>query len=383
MGNGLDWHPVSPGSPKHANDTVRIDVDLSKQRETDDTWKCYMLAVGVVLIIINIIIAVVLISGCSSSTSTTAPTPAAAPPLPCSKAGVQAPRDVTTAAQAHDWGGRSAMMATLTTSQKNSLALTNLHIHLGAEHKSDYYKDANDTAAWTASKSSSHRRQGADTRPGFMCSASDNGWSAPTSSETASYSFQHCKGLSVGKSFELHYVYSSAGDHGGSYNDGLTVAAGKGDRQINNPMVRSLSDPNPTLTSTLTLTPILTLTTSCKVVVNALVIHIINSAADAYTYDDLKSSWNIATTNGVQVTHDNTNSFMYAGSTTGSSFNNDVCSPYAITWHVDPRCHLVSAASMDKMCEQLKAEGVTDVSSHNSRELVSVEISTKNVVALV
>ena len=138
------------------------------------------------------------------------------------------------------------------------------------------------------------------------------------------------------------------------------------------------------LTLTLTLTPILTLITSHKVVVNALVIHIINSAADAYSFDDLKSSWDIASKNGVQVvTHDNTNSFMYAGSTTGSSFNNDVCSPYAITWHVDPRCHLVSAASMDKMCEQLKAEGVTDVSSHNSRELVSVEISTKNVLALV
>merc|ERR1712087_844003 len=52
------------------------------------------------------------------------------------------------------------------------------------------------------------------------------------------------------------------------------------------------------------------------------------------------------------VGHDE--SVMYAGSTTGPSHNNEICSPYFISWHVDKRCHKVNPASFDNLCRQMK-----------------------------
>jgi len=64
---------------------------------------------------------------------------------------------------------------------------------------------------------------------------------------------------------------------------------------------------------------------------------------------------------------------MYPGSTTGTSYNNLVCSPYAITWHVDKRCHRVSAEAFDNMCRMMREQYSmeADLYPHGSRELVS------------
>merc|ERR1711865_355932 len=63
---------------------------------------------------------------------------------------------------------------------------------------------------------------------------------------------------------------------------------------------------------------------------------------------------------------------MYAGSTTGPSHNNAVCSPYAVTWHVDKKCHKISAASFDGLCQQMKEKYnmKSDLHPHGSRIIV-------------
>ena len=62
----------------------------------------------------------------------------------------------------------------------------------------------------------------------------------------------------------------------------------------------------------------------------------------------------------------------YQGSTTGGSFDNAVCSPYQVSWHVDRACHRVSAASFDAMCADMIALGFgDDATPHASRVLVS------------
>jgi len=64
-------------------------------------------------------------------------------------------------------------------------------------------------------------------------------------------------------------------------------------------------------------------------------------------------------------------SVMYAGSTTGTKFNNEICSPYAITWYVNKECVKVSAASFDNMCKDMKEHGMhADTHPHSCRVLL-------------
>jgi hypothetical protein len=150
------------------------------------------------------------------------------------------------------------------------------------------------------------------------------------------YEFQYCKGdVAVGKSYEIHYVHSSAGytkEEGteaevDGIDDGLGGAANG--RGLLNPMV----------------------------VVEAQVFQIVNGADNV---GDMLHGWTV-------VGHNN--SVMYSGSTTGPSHTNSICSPYVITWHVDKDCHLVSPASFDNLCKQMKDmyKLTADLKPHGSR----------------
>ena len=125
----------------------------------------------------------------------------------CSTAEPQTPRDLSTGAT----GSMVPKAATLTDAQANFLPLVNVHFHLGAEHKSDAYN--NDTDAMAYDAASSGRRLASNPRPGFMCPTD-----TLTDAQMTPYTFQHCKGdVQVGKSYEVHYVHSSAGtDHNAS-----------------------------------------------------------------------------------------------------------------------------------------------------------------------
>jgi len=257
--------------------------------------------------------------------------PYAAPaPLLCTNAEPQAPRDLSTGATGH----RTPKATVLNDFQAHFLPYANLHFHLGAEHKSDEYNDAADSVAYDAAAHAG-RRLAAAPRPGFMCPT--GGLSA---SELQAYTFHHCTGdVAVGKTYEIHYVHSAAGsgtDVDPELTNGLTAAAGFGFRKISNPMVA----------------------------VEAMVVQIVNSADASVTYDDLLHGWE-------WKNHSAADTKMYTGSTTGTSWDNNVCSPFIITWHVDKRCHKVSAASFDKMCQDMKTKGLTnEVYPHASRTLV-------------
>lgn len=255
----------------------------------------------------------------------------------CDDAEPQAPRDLTTGAT----GQMDPKAAVLTEAQAEQLPLVNVHYHCGAEHKSDEYNDASDSEAFDSGR---RLYEGSACRPGFMCDAS-----GLTDDQKAPYTFQYCKGdVQVGKSYEVHYVHSSAGyayatkeerqsaDIDG-IEDGLGGAANG--RGLLNPMV----------------------------VVQGQVFQIVQGATPV---DDLLHGWTVV---------DHSNSVMYAGSTTGPSHNNEVCSPYAITWHVDKTCHQVPPESFDNLCKQMKEyydlEG--DLYPHGSRMIVDPKYVVK------
>ena len=119
----------------------------------------------------------------------------------CNMAEPQTPRDLSTGAT----GSMVPKAATLTDAQADFLPLVNVHFHLGAEHKSDAYNNGTDAEAYDAA--SSGRRLAGNPRPGFMCPTD-----TLTDSQMTPYTFQYCKGdVQVGKSYEVHYVHSSAG----------------------------------------------------------------------------------------------------------------------------------------------------------------------------
>jgi hypothetical protein len=72
----------------------------------------------------------------------------------------------------------------------------------------------------------------------------------------------------------------------------------------------------------------------------------------------------------------------YTGSTTGTTRDNEICSPFTpITWQVDRKCHLISASTFDKTCADMKAQRddmSDDLHAHGSRELVADEHAANN-----
>lgn len=271
-------------------------------------------------------------------TPTAAPAPAAK--LSCADAQPQSPRDVSPTYSAGTGVARSvAHHASVST-----LKHVNTHYHLGAEHKSSGEYDKLHTT--------SRKLLSGDTEYGFYCD-DVAAVSALTSAQKAAYDFQYCKETEVGKTYEMHYVYSSGGKAMG---DGLGGAFA-----VQN---------NPT------------------VVVRGQVFHIVNDAAY-----DLPSGSNLMEgmlqsfpgTTGAAATLNLNDVTVYSGSTTGRSYNNaDSCSPYQITWQVDQKCRLISAKSFDDMCKKMKYDhGMSaDAHPHQSRDLVSNVLSSNTQTTL-
>jgi len=266
----------------------------------------------------------------------------------CVDAGPQAPRDLTGDNGRAAEGEKIPKAAVLNHAQADKIPLVNVHFHLGAEHKSDDFSDDTDSAAFDGQNADRRLAAGA-VRPGFMCSNE-----GLTDAQKAPYEFQYCKGdVQVGKSYEIHYVHSSAGRFESELDEDETVADLMADGLGGAANGRGLLNP--------------------MVVVEGQVYHIVND--ESLTSDSVNShilhGWSVEN-------HDK--AVMYAGSTTGGSHDNTVCSPYAITWHVDLRCHRVSASDFDKMCKE-KAETYgldNDLYPHNSRVLVSPQFVVKS-----
>ena len=254
-------------------------------------------------------------------------------PLACADAQPQSPRDVS---PSYSSGTLKAKAAAYDGSV-SALTHVNTHYHLGAEHKSSGQYDKLHTTT-------GRKLLSGETEYGFYC---DNvaAVAALTTAQKTEYDWQYCKETEVGKTYELHYVYSSGGKKIG---DGLGGAFA-----VQN---------NPT------------------VVVRGQVFHVVNDAtydlpSGSNLMDGMLQSFPGSSTTTLSLS----DVTVYAGSTTGRSYNNDdSCSPYQINWQVDQKCRLISAKSFDAMCKKMKEEYdmSADTHPHQSRDLVSNALSS-------
>lgn len=255
--------------------------------------------------------------------------------LACANAQPQSPRDVSAGSAATGKArvrvdGNASPIAGSDADKK--LKHVNTHFHLGAEHKSSGEYDKLHVTP------SGRRLLDASTEYGFYCD--DVSWIQPLS--TTAYDWQYCENTEVGKTYEVHWVYSSGGASG-DITDGLGGALAYQN--------------NPTVT------------------VRAQVYHVVNDAT--YNVAGLVDGWKFPALQAIDTV-------TYSGSTTGRSYNNDdSCSPLQVTWQVDRKCQAISASSFDDMCKAMKDRGMSaDLEPHASRDLVSAALSSDDLVTL-
>jgi len=224
----------------------------------------------------------------------------------------------------------------------NSMCPVNVHWHLGAEHYSAGQFDETGSGPSDVNK---RRRLAGETRQGFQCKHFDSS----DEKFTKEYDWQHCKDMEVGQTYEVHWPHSAAGACGTP-------------NQYQTPFYDGVFCRDNVITDT-----------AGQIGVQAQVFTIVND--EDYYWPDLMRGMIVEGEMGTDMA-------FYTGSTTGTSRNNDICSPFApITWQVDRKCHMVSASTFDKMCADMKAQRddmSDDLHAHGSRELVADEHAANN-----
>jgi hypothetical protein len=228
---------------------------------------------------------------------------------------------------------------------QNDMCPVNVHWHLGTEHLSVGEFDETGMGPHTYATDAdnaddAHRALSGEVRGGFRChhyDASDMKFIKP-------YEWQHCIGMEVGETYEVHWPHSAAGACGTPnqfqtpFYDGVFCN------------VEALGDFSrlPELVG-----------------VQSQVFTIVND--ESFYYPDLMRGMIVDGDMGADVA-------KYTGSTTGTSRDNEICSGYSpITWQVDRKCHMVSASTFDKICADMKSQRddmSDDLYAHGSRELV-------------
>ncbi|CAJ1424518.1 unnamed protein product [Effrenium voratum] len=235
--------------------------------------------------------------------------------LACTDAEPQSPRDVTPGYVGH----LTTRYEPYGEEERRNFLQANLHFHLGAEHRSKGEYDQAPPASGLEST----------VAPGLFCKT--DGLTAP---ELADYTFEHCKNVSVGNTYEFHWVFSTGapGQLADDGNEGeLGIADGLGGAFAR--------------------------TVNADVIVRGQVCLIYNNASldtDAKIeadYADFLVKWR-SPAPGQAV--------KYVGSTTGSSYNDEVCSPAEVNWHVDLKCCKLSAQAFDRTCKAMYDEGLRE-----------------------
>jgi len=254
------------------------------------------------------------------------------PPLYCRDAEPQSPRDVSSGFV----GDMRARFKPLDGDAIKDFIQVNLHWHLGAEHYSKGEYDIpvgkhlhyrHGVPEWDG-----HPLVPEGTQPGFFCNLRKyDDYLKP-------YDFQYCKHAKVGYTYEFHWVFSSAGPLEREFRifNGLGQAFNR--------------SKNPTA------------------IVRGQVCRIINDER-LRTEDQIEEDYN----NFIEQWREPYfgDAVRYVGSTTGPSYNNEVCSPLQVNWHVDTKCCTLTAQTMDRTCQRMAEQGLTtDLAPHGSRELV-------------
>jgi hypothetical protein len=233
-------------------------------------------------------------------------------------------------------GSRNTTAVPITSSYfEAGLCPVNVHWHLGAEHYSVGEFDETGTAP-------NDFHEG---RHGFKCSYYDEN----DPRFTTKYNWEHCIGMLVGQTYEVHWPHSAAGACGTPF-------------QYQTPFYDGVFCRDGVITDT-----------AAQIGVQAQVFTIIND--EEYFYPNLFGGMIVDGEKGTDIA-------KYTGSTTGTARNNEICSPFTpITWQVDRKCHLISASSFDEMCREMKMQADNmndDLYAHGSRELVDDEHAANN-----
>jgi len=228
----------------------------------------------------------------------------------------------------------------LTPYWQNGMCPVNVHWHLGTEHYSLGQYDETGTGPKIEGGSTDGQEES-----GFQCKLYD----ATDVKFTRPYEFKHCIGMQVGQTYEVHWPHSAAG-------------ACNTPNQYQTPFYDGVFCRDDILTDT-----------AQQVGVQSQVFVIVND--ESYFYPDLFRGMIVDGEMGQDIA-------KYTGSSTGSARSNTVCSPYSpITWHVDRKCHLISASTFDKMCADMKTQRddmSDDLHPHGSRALVSDNLVANN-----
>jgi hypothetical protein len=254
----------------------------------------------------------------------------------------------------------------------------NVHWHLGAEHRSAGQFDetgsgnpaagtpanTNPNAGGTRRLESEEPEEDAteavarelagynpNVRYGYACKL----YNANDARFTTDYTWQHCVGMHVGATYEVHWPHSGLGacetpnQYQTPFYDG--VFCGYDGSALPQSAV------------------------AANVGVQSQVFTIIND--EDYYYPTLMRGMIVDGQYGKNIT-------AYTGSTTGTSRSNNMCSSYGpITWQVDRQCHLISASTFDKMCadmKQMRDDMSGDLYAHGARELVASAYVANNQV---
>ncbi len=182
--------------------------------------------------------------------------------------------------------------------------LCNIHFHRNAEHKSAAYS--------TYVKDGSHS--------GWACKA-------PSAERLAKHDVEYkgCKGIAEGDTIEIHWVHTTC--------------------DIKAEGVKPLGDGLKACLTTMCPNPQL------KVVAQVFILQ---------KNGDLKFSASPVSPNDPAV--------LYTGSTTGTSWNNNHCSPLQVTWDVKKTCSTLDIDDFSKWCSNNK---YNDNHAHGVRELVT------------
>jgi hypothetical protein len=239
-----------------------------------------------------------------------------------------------------------------------TLCPVNVHWHLGAEHRSEGEFDESGTSPGVAGTpdtgAPTRRRLDEEVRYGYACGLYD-GSNAAFADD---YEWQHCLGMHVGETYEVHWPHSALGACGtvnqwqSPFYDGVFCHA----------TAEALGGLAPQ-------------DIASAVGVQGQVFTIIND--EDYYYPDLMRGMLVDAEH-----HMGQDVAVYSGSTTGTTRNNEVCSAYTpITWQVDRKCHLISASSFDKMCADMKQQRddmSVDLHAHGARDLVDTALAADN-----
>jgi len=224
---------------------------------------------------------------------------------------------------------------------QTDLCPVNVHWHLGAEHYSYGQFDSRGSGP----HGTGHRRLASDSgsvRLGFQCHHYDS----HDPKFTTEYNWQHCTHMEVGETYEIHWPHSAAGACGTEW-------------QYQTPFYDGVFCRDGIIT-------IAPLNTYEKIGVQAQIFTVVND--ESYYIPNLIDGMIVEGDKGADIA-------KYTGSTTGTSRDNQICSRYTpVTWQVDRKCHMVSASSFDKLCQDMKGKRDDmsgDLHPHGARELVA------------